>query len=308
MNGPSKSPVLPKPPWLKVRLGGGANYARINGILKTGRLHTVCEEALCPNQGHCWDHGRATIMILGAQCTRNCTFCNVTTHRPGPVDTGEPARVVEAVQGMKLEEVVITSVTRDDLDDGGAVTWAETIEALHREIPGLMVEVLVPDFQGRRSPLDRVLRSKPDVFGHNIETVPRLYATVRPQAVYARSLDVLRHAHDAGRIAKTGIMLGLGETAEEVASVMRDAVAAGVEIFSIGQYLQPSRAHTPVIRYVEPAEFEAFRIQGRSFGFKVVLSAPLVRSSFHATEQSEFVRRRLAGCAAPVNRGPSHGT
>lgn len=283
---------LAKPPWLRVRLGGGEHYSKLQTLVEGGRLHTVCSEALCPNKGKCWEAGRATIMILGGTCTRSCRFCNVSTGRPGGVDDAEPARVADAVRQMGLNDVVITSVTRDDLPDGGAEIWSRTVKAVRAAAPGIVLEVLIPDFKGEHRLLDTVLAAKPDVLGHNLETVPSLYSVVRPQADYRRSLDVLSYSHARGFITKTGIMLGLGESAEEVHSVMRDALAAGCDIFYLGQYLQPSRAHLDVVRYVTPEEFDGYREYGLKAGFGVVVSAPLVRSSFHSESQSEFLRNR----------------
>jgi lipoyl synthase len=290
---------MKKPDWLRVRIGSGAQFKRVADLVRNGGLHTVCEEALCPNRGACWEHGRATLLILGATCSRGCTFCNVASGTPAPPDTDEPARVAGAVRAMGLRDVVLTSVTRDDLPDGGAAHWAATIRAVQAAVPGICVEVLVPDFGGDAAALDTVLAARPDVLAHNLETVPRLYPAVRPEADYARSLAVLRRAHAAGCIVKTGIMAGLGETDAEIETLMRDAHAAGAALFTIGQYLQPSRRHRPVARYVEPAVFDAYRDTGRAIGFAVVLSAPLVRSSLHAEEQSAYVaRRRAAGGAS----------
>jgi len=284
-----------KPPWLKVRLAHGAGFARMKGIVHGGELHTVCEEALCPNMGRCWEMGRATIMILGDKCTRACRFCNVRAESHGVHDPDEPARVAEAIRKMGLTDVVITSVTRDDLVDGGAGVWAETIRRTREIVPGILMEILVPDFGGSLAALETVLAAEPDVLGHNLETVPSLYSTVRPQADYHRSIELLRRAHDRGSIVKTGIMVGLGETAQEVAGLMHDAVAAGCEIFTIGQYLQPTRQHLSITRYVTPEEFDAYKRRGLELGFKVVVSAPLVRSSYYSEEQAEFLKRRLKG-------------
>jgi len=285
---------LPKPPWIKVRIGQGPGYARVARILRETRLHTVCEEALCPNKGQCWEHGRATILILGDACTRSCGFCHVSSKRPLPCDADEPTRVAEAVKATGLTDVVITSVTRDDLPDGGAAHWAETVRRVHEAVPGILVEVLIPDFGGAPESLQKVIEAKPDVLGHNLETVPSLYATARPEADYERSLSVLRLSAGKGMITKTALMVGLGESADEVMAVMRDARKAGCDIISIGQYLQPTSGHLPVVRYVDPAEFAEFRRQGMEMGFGVVVSAPLVRSSFHSDEQDAFVRKRTS--------------
>jgi len=281
---------LKKPAWLKVRLPSGAAYKKMRDIVRGRQLHTVCEEALCPNLGTCWEHGRATIMILGEACTRNCSFCNVGQSRSGEVDTGEPGRVAEAVKAMDLKDVVVTSVTRDDLEDGGAGIWAETVLAIREAVPGIIVEVLVPDFGGSEQALDKVIATRPDVFGHNMETVRSLYSRVRPEADYERSLHVLRRGNESGLTVKTGIMVGLGETAEEVLETMGEARSTGCSILYVGQYLQPTKEHLPVNRYVEPAEFERYENAGLEAGFDVVVSGPLVRSSYHSDEQEAFVR------------------
>jgi lipoyl synthase len=291
-----------KPEWLRVKLASGANFQRLHGVIHGKGLHTVCEEALCPNMGRCWDHGRATLMILGGVCTRSCRFCNVTPGSPAACDEQEPWRCAEAVADMGLTDVVITSVTRDDLPDGGAAIWAETIRKVRERVPGITVEVLVPDFDGNEAALDLVIDARPEVFGHNLETVPSLYPVIRPQARYERSLAVLRRAAQAGRVVKSGIMLGLGETAAEVDQLMLEARTAGVDIFYIGQYLQPSSANAPVVRYVEPSEFDALGRRGREIGFGVVVSAPLVRSSFHSDDQAAYLQQRLGG------KAPHRGT
>jgi lipoyl synthase len=286
-------PVLRKPPWLRVRVGQGPQFAGVRAQVHGQGLHTVCEEALCPNIGTCWKHGHATIMILGDTCTRACRFCAVKTGRSGACDEDEPRRVAEAIRAIGLVNVVITSVTRDDLPDGGARIWAETIRSIRGASPKALIEVLVPDFGGSEESLRIVAEAQPDVFGHNLETVPLLYPQVRPAANYLRSLELLKRVHDRGLIAKTGIMVGVGETREQVFELMNDALAAGVEILYIGQYLQPTRRHLAVHRYVEPSEFEAYREKGLALGFPVVVSGPLVRSSYHSDEQDAHVRRRL---------------
>ncbi len=282
-----------KPPWIRVKIGQNELFQATKARLRAHGLHTVCEEAFCPNLGHCWARGRATLLILGDRCTRGCRFCNVDKRAVLPPDPDEPRRVAEAVRDAGLKEVVITSVTRDDLPDGGAGLWAETVAAVHAAVPGLLVEVLVPDFGGDAAAIATVIRARPEVFGHNLETVPRLYPQARPQADYARSLAVLRQASDAGLIAKTSLMLGLGETFEEIGQTLRDARAAGCRIFYAGQYLQPSPRHLPVTRYVEPAEFEKIRAAACALGFDFVACAPLVRSSYHEEGQSAFVRSCL---------------
>jgi lipoic acid synthetase len=281
-----------KPPWLRVTVGQNDTFAATRTRLRAYGLHTVCEEAACPNLGRCWRHGRATVMLLGDRCTRGCRFCNVDKRAVLPPDPDEPQRVAQALRETGLKEVVLTSVTRDDLPDGGAAHWARTVEALHAAAPGVLVEVLVPDFNGDPAAVDTVIRARPEVFGHNLETVPRLYPQARPQADYARSLAVLRQASAAGMITKTSVMLGLGETAAELEQTLRDARAAGCSIFYAGQYLQPTPRHLPVARYVEPAEFDRLRAAALSLGFEFVASAPLVRSSYHEDGQSEFVRSR----------------
>ena len=269
----------------------GEAYLETLGRLRAHRLHTVCEAALCPNRGHCWSHGRATILILGDRCTRRCRFCHVDKREVPPPDPDEPARVAAAVQASGLREIVLTSVTRDDLPDGGAGLWAETIRRVQEALPGILIEVLVPDFGGSEAALGQVCAAKPAVFGHNLETVPRLYPEVRPEADYQRSLGVLRFAVGEGLIAKTSLMLGMGETREEIDATLRNARAVGVRILYAGQYLQPTRAHLPVARYLTPAEFEEIGVQARQIGFDFVASAPLVRSSYHEDGQSAFVRQ-----------------
>lgn len=257
--------------------------------MRTGGLHTVCEEALCPNQGHCWDRGHATFLILGDLCTRGCAFCNVTARKPAPPDPDEPRRVADAIGNLKLREIVLTSVTRDDLPDGGAAIWAETILTVRNAAPHATIEVLVPDFGGNEAAQNAVFAARPNVFGHNLETVPSLYAKVRSLADYRRSLELLRRATKANLLTKTALMLGIGESIEEVRVTMHDARDTGCSILFLGQYLQPSRKHHPVIRYVEPKEFDELRDAALAMGFAVVESAPLVRSSFHSDMQSALV-------------------
>lgn len=283
-----------KPPWLRVRLGGGPGFKHMESIVHTRHLHTVCEEALCPNIGRCWEDGHATLMILGDRCSRQCTFCNVNSHKPLPPDESEPARVADAVAAMGIQDVVLTSVTRDDLPDGGAGAWAATIAAIRTRCPGLLIEVLVPDFGGQPAALATVIDARPDVFGHNVETVPSLYKTVRPQADYKQSLTVLRLAAHAGLITKTAVMLGMGEEPGEVVTTLHDIRETGCAILYLGQYLQPSREHHPVARYVPPAEFDALGKTATGLGFNVVVSEPLARSSFHSDAQTTFVQNRLS--------------
>ena len=273
-----------KPEWLKKPLPKAASVREVEGLLRERHLHTVCESAKCPNKGECFERGTATFLILGNTCTRDCRFCSVPGGDPGPPDPAEPGHVADAAALMDLAHVVITSVTRDDLPDGGARHFADTVEAVRGRTPQATIEVLTPDFRGDLESLDIVLGSMPDVFNHNVETVPRLYPRVRPQADYARSLRVLEHAaRRSSSIVKTGIMVGLGETPDEVRSFLEDAVAVGVQIVTIGQYLRPSRDHLPVVEYVEPAVFEDYRRAGEALGL-LVESAPFVRSSYKAEE------------------------
>lgn len=278
----------PRPPWLKVRLPSGENYFRLKRTLKGLNLHTVCEEARCPNVAECWGHGTATFMILGDVCTRSCGFCAVKTGLPQFLDTDEPDRVAEAVDAMALDHAVVTSVNRDELPDGGAAIFARTIEAIRRRRPETSIEVLIPDFKGSRSALQTVLEARPDILNHNIETVPRLYKKVRPGANFAQSVELLRRVKEITpqAVSKTGIMLGLGETKDEVDAVMRRLVGeANVDVFTVGQYLQPTKEHLPVARYVPPEEFEALARRGTAIGFRHVEAGPLVRSSYHAANQ-----------------------
>jgi lipoic acid synthetase len=275
-----------KPPWLRARLPSGPGYAAVQGLVDRHKLHTVCQSAQCPNPGECWSRGTATVMILGNICTRSCNFCAVQTGRPTELDLGEPARVAEAVATMALRHCVITSVARDELTDGGAAVWAATIRAVRGRNPSTAIEVLVPDFKGKTADIDTVLDAGPDIFNHNVETVERLQRPVRVQARYDRSRGVLRHAKGRGFTAKTGIMLGLGERQEEVERTLRDLAGDGMDILTIGQYLQPTKQHLPVDRWVTPEEFAHWKEFGLSVGFGVVESGPLVRSSYHADEQS----------------------
>jgi lipoic acid synthetase len=261
----------------------------VRRLKSSKKLHTVCEEAQCPNLGECWGSGTATFLILGDVCTRDCRFCNVKSGRPEPPDPDEPARVAEAVAAMELRHAVITSVTRDDLADGGASLFADVIRAIHDQAPGCSVEVLIPDFRGDPEALETVMAARPEILNHNVETVPRLYPTVRPQADFDRSLEVLRRARQlapAG-VTKSGIMVGLGENREEIQSVLESLRAVGCDVLTVGQYLSPSRRHLPVQRYYTPEEFLEIRDAALALGFRCVESAPLVRSSYHAAEQAE---------------------
>jgi lipoic acid synthetase len=275
-----------KPSWLRAKLPSGPAYSAVRSLVDKHKLHTVCQSAQCPNLGECWSRGTATVMILGNICTRSCNFCAVQTGRPTELDLGEPARVAEAVATMGLRHCVITSVARDELSDGGASVWAATIRAIRSRNPATAIEVLVPDFKGRLPDVDTVLDARPDIFNHNVETVERLQKPVRVQARYDRSRSVLRHARARGFTVKTGIMLGLGERQEEVEQTLRDLAGDGVSILTIGQYLQPTKQHLPIDRWVTPEEFARWKEFGLSAGFGVVESGPLVRSSYHADEQS----------------------
>jgi lipoyl synthase len=278
---------LRRPDWLRVRVPTGENYEELKQLMRSKSLHTVCEEARCPNIGECWAHRTATFMILGSICTRSCGFCAVATGRPMAVDWEEPRRIAEAVQQMGLRHAVITMVNRDELHDGGATIFASTIRWIRRLNPECGVEVLTSDFKGSRDALKIVMDARPNVFSHNVETVPRLYLRVRPQAIYRRSLDILRWAKELypDIPTKTGFMLGLGETHDEVIDLMRDLHAADIDIVTIGQYLQPTGKHLPIDRYVTPEEFRAYADEGRTMGFRHVESGPLVRSSYHAWDQ-----------------------
>jgi len=280
----SRPLAVRKPNWLKVNYAVNEDFKEIRAIVHQHDLHTVCEEACCPNIGECWRRRAATLMILGQTCTRNCRFCAVHHGQPLPPDPTEPEKVGSAVKLMGLKYAVITSVTRDDLPDGGANHWAKTIQAIRDQNPHCKIEVLIPDFQGNSGALDLILSAKPAVLGHNLETVKSLYPTVRPQADYQLSLQVLNFAKEQGFITKTGIMIGLGETREQVTELMQDARAIGCDILTAGQYLQPTKAHLPVQRYFTPAEFESIKEEGLTMGFRAVMTGPLVRSSYHAEE------------------------
>ena len=289
---PQDAPIGRKPAWLKVRAPGGANYIRLKRLLRDANLHTVCEEAHCPNIGECWEDATATFMILGDVCTRNCGYCAVTHGTPTWEDREEPDRIGRMTASMGLEHVVITSVNRDDLADGGAAHWAATIRAVRRHAPTCRIEVLVPDFQGRAPAIDTVLEARPDIFNHNTETVPRLYKVARHGGRYARTLDVTKHVarRTPDLVMKSGIIVGLGEEQDELLDTMRDVRAVGVSILTLGQYLRPSPAHLPVTRYYHPDEFQALAEAGRAMGFAHVEAGPLVRSSYHAKKQADVAR------------------
>lgn len=271
-----------KPEWLKIKLPRGFKASQVVEMLNERHIHTICSSGMCPNRAECWGNGTATFMLCGAVCTRNCRFCNVTGGKPGPLDPQEIEDIVRSVKELKLKHVVITSVTRDDLPDGGAHHWAAMIRRLHEECPGVTMEVLIPDMQGRTDLLDIILSEHPDVISHNLETVRRLTPEVRRVATYDRSLQVLKYLADKGANTKSGIMLGLGETEEEVLQAMDDLRAVGCRIMTIGQYLQPSKLYYPVQDYIHPDKFEEYRLKGIEKGFAHIESAPMVRSSYHA--------------------------
>jgi lipoyl synthase len=283
----SKKDHQPRPSWLKVRMPGGDNYFRLKALVHDQQLNTVCEDARCPNIGECWGAGTATFMILGEVCTRACKFCAVKTGLPPEYDTDEPRRIAAAIQKLGLRYAVITSVDRDDLEDGGAFIFAETIRRTREACPGIRIEVLIPDFRGSVDALRKVVEAQPYVLGHNIETVPRLYPLARAGARYQRSLDHLKNAGSFGIpvTTKSGLMVGLGESEEEILEVLRDLRKAEVDIVTLGQYLQPTRDHLPVERFYQPEEFDEYRRYAYSIGFRYVASGPLVRSSYHAEQQ-----------------------
>jgi lipoic acid synthetase len=289
------SALTQRPDWLRVRVPTGENYTELKTLMRSKALHTVCEEARCPNIAECWSHGVATFMILGSVCTRSCGFCAVATGRPMALDWEEPRRVAEAVAQMGLKHVVVTMVNRDELHDGGATLFAATIRWIRRANPDCAVEVLTSDFKGSRDALQTLMNAQPDVFSHNVETAPRLYKQVRPQAIYERSLDVLSWAKEMRpeTPTKTGFMLGLGETRDEIVALLRDLRARDVDIITIGQYLRPTKDHLPIDRYVTPDEFREYWRIGREMGFRHVESGPLVRSSYHAWDQLKAADRRL---------------
>lgn len=275
-----------KPDWLRAKLPTSPEYKAVREIVDDNDLHTVCKSAQCPNMGECWSRGTATVMILGNICTRSCRFCAIQTGRPTELDLGEPARVAESIASMNLKHTVITSVARDDLKDGGASVWAATIRAVHHRVPECAVEVLTADFRGQQEYLDVVLDACPDIFNHNLETVKRLQRPIRKTARYDRSLWVLEHAKSRGFITKSGIMLGIGEKEDEIKEVLNDMVNVGVDVLTIGQYLQPSKEHADIDRWVTPDEFQRWKEYAIEIGFGVCESGPMIRSSYHAEEQS----------------------
>jgi lipoyl synthase len=273
---------IAKPSWLRVKLPTGKEYAHVRELVSSHNLHTICESGNCPNMGECWGAGTATFMILGNVCTRSCGFCAVSTGKPSAVDRSEPFKIAESVRLMKVKHCVITSVDRDDLSDGGSEIWVQTINEVRKQSPGTTMETLIPDFQGKWENLDRVIGVRPDVISHNLETVRRLTRTVRIQAKYDRSLALLKRVSVSGLRTKSGIMLGLGETREEILESMDDLLTYGVQILTLGQYLQPTSNHLPVARFIPPEEFDEYKMIGLEKGFRYVESGPLVRSSYHA--------------------------
>lgn len=274
--------ALKKPNWLRVKLPIGESYKHVRGLVDTHKLHTICESGNCPNMGECWGEGTATFMILGNVCTRSCAFCAVATGRPGAVDWDEPQRVAEAIHLMRVKHAVLTSVDRDELKDGGSIIWYNTIEAVKGLNPGTTLETLIPDFQGKAEQVQRIIHAAPEVVSHNMETVERITRQVRIQAKYRRSLEVLNMLKKGGMRTKTGIMLGIGETREEVIQTMKELVAVGTDVLTLGQYLQPTKKHLSVQRFVHPDEFAELREIGYELGFDYVESGPLVRSSYHS--------------------------
>jgi lipoyl synthase len=280
------------PPWIRLSLTTDEHFAEVHDLVKGHALHTVCESAKCPNRHECWNRGTATLMLLGDVCTRACAFCAIKAGRPDALEADEPRRAARAAKGMKLNYVVLTSVARDDVPDGGAGVFAETIREIRKELPEAGVEVLTPDFEGVLSSIDCVLDAQPDVFNHNLETVARLQAVIRPQASYGRSLAVLKHAAARpGQVVKSGVMFGLGEKDDEVAQALEDLLAVGVRLLTLGQYLQPTRKHPPVQRYVSPDDFKAWEEKALAMGFHGVASGPLVRSSYRADELLQSARQ-----------------
>lgn len=277
---PSKR--TPKPKWLRVKLPTGESYKKVRELVSEHKLHTICESGNCPNMGECWGEGTATFMILGNICTRSCGFCAVITGRPDAVDPFEPARVARSVELMNVKHAVITSVDRDDLSDGGAEIWVKTVKAIRRKSPGTTLETLIPDFAGKWENLQHIINVGPEIVSHNLETVRRLTKQVRIQAKYDRSLEVLKRLKDGGMKTKSGVMLGLGESVEEVYETMEDLRSVGCDVLTLGQYLQPTPKHLPVAEFIHPEQFEEYRVKGLEMGFRFVESGPLVRSSYHA--------------------------
>lgn len=278
-----------RPDWLKVRLPIGENYSDVKNLMRRQKLNTVCEEAKCPNISECWNHRTATFMILGDTCTRSCGFCNIKVGIPNELDIEEPKRVVQSVVELNLRHVVITSVNRDELKDGGSTIFKECVRLIREQKPDCTVEILIPDFKGDEDSFKIIMQNPPDILNHNMETVPRLYHAVRPQAKYERSLELIKWFKTKGLKTKSGIMVGIGEKTEEVIELMKDLVAHGCDILTIGQYLQPTKEHLPVQRFVNPDEFMFYKEEGLKIGFKIVESSPLVRSSYHADEHARAI-------------------
>ncbi len=278
-----------RPDWLKVKLPTGDNYLDVKNLMRRQKLNTVCEEAKCPNIAECWNHRSATFMILGDTCTRSCGFCNVKLGMPNELDINEPYRVVESVIELDLRHVVITSVNRDELKDGGATIFKECVRLIRERKPDCTVEILIPDFKGEEHAFETIMQAPPDILNHNLETVPRLYHAVRPQAKYDRSLNLIKWFKEKGLKTKSGIMVGIGEQSEEVLDLMKDLVNHGCDILTIGQYLQPTKMHLPVDRFVTPDEFRMYKEKGLEMGFKIVESAPLVRSSYRADQHARAI-------------------
>ena len=278
-----------RPDWLKVRLPIGENYSDVKNLMRRQKLNTVCEEAKCPNISECWNHHTATFMILGDTCTRSCGFCNIKVGIPNELDVEEPKRVVQSVVELNLRHVVITSVNRDELKDGGSTIFKECVRLIREQKPDCTVEILIPDFKGDEDAFNIIMQNPPDILNHNMETVPRLYHAVRPQAKYERSLELIKWFKSKGLKTKSGIMVGIGEKTEEILELMKDLVAHGCDILTIGQYLQPTKMHLPVDRFVTPEEFKMYKEEGLKMGFKIVESSPLVRSSYHADEHARAI-------------------
>lgn len=285
----TKIPLGKRPDWLKVKLPTGDNYSDVRNLMREKKLNTVCEEAKCPNIAECWNHRTATFMILGDTCTRSCGFCNVKLGMPTELDLDEPQRVVDAIKQLDLRHAVITSVNRDELEDGGASIFKECVRLVREEKPDCTVEILIPDFKGEEKTFQIIMQYPPDILNHNLETVKRLYHAVRPQAKYERSLHLIKWFKSRRLKTKSGIMVGIGETTEEVLDLMKDLYSHGCEIMTIGQYLQPTKVHLPVDRFVTPEEFGMYKVEGLKMGFKVVESSPLVRSSYHADQHARDI-------------------
>lgn len=285
----SNKDIGKRPDWLKVRLPIGENYSDVKNLMRKQKLNTVCEEAKCPNISECWNHRTATFMILGDTCTRSCGFCNIKVGIPNELDVEEPKRVVESVIELNLRHVVITSVNRDELKDGGAKIFRECVRLIHEQKTDCTVEILIPDFKGEEDAFNVIMQNPPDILNHNMETVQRLYHAVRPQAKYERSLELIKWFKNKGLKTKSGIMVGIGEKSEEVLKLMKDLVEHGCDILTIGQYLQPTKLHLPVDRFVTPDEFKMYKEEGLKMGFKIVESSPLVRSSYHADEHARAI-------------------